>query len=291
MKIGIFGLGAIGSALAVKINGEHKVYYYNRSNRDKIKILCNGVQYEKEIELSNVDTSYNLDWLIICLKEYHYKSALSDLKKLISSNTKVALVRNGINLKESIQGLVDENKVIECMIDCPVEEMGNQTYKQLNRALITSKNSHVFRDFITLFNHKSVSFNEADNYVTENWKKIIISSATGGILALIGEKSWVLKDPEILKLCAKIISEGIDVANLSGAKIEDDFLRELVEDIKSSSGSKGSSMLTDRLNGKPIEVNAKNGVISSYGKRYGVKTEINDLITVLLKHTNNEKDI
>lgn len=291
MKIGIFGLGAIGSALAIKIKDDYDTYFFNRSNKNKITVWFNDNQFEKEIKLSKLGVKYELDWLIICLKEYHYKSALSDLKKLISSNTKVALVRNGIDLKDSIQGLVDENNVIECMIDCPVEEMGNQTYKQLNRALITSKNSQIFRDFITLFNHESILFNEVDDYVTENWKKIIISSATGGILALIGEKSWVLKDPEIMKLCTKIIKEGIDVANLSGAKIEDDFLRELVEEIKSSSGSKGSSMLTDRLNGKPIEVNAKNGVISSYGKRHGVKTEINDLITVLLKHTNNEKDI
>ena len=130
---------------------------------------------------------------------------------------------------------------------------------------------------------------QVKDYLTVNWKKIIESSALGGILALSGETAWIFRDDEILNLYKKTIEEGIVVAKKEGARIEDKFLGNLLEKLKAYPETKGSSMLTDRLNCHPIEINAKNGVISKYGRKHKIKTEINDIICVLLKHTNRKK--
>ena len=43
------------------------------------------------------------------------------------------------------------------------------------------------------------------------------------------------------------------------------------------------SMLQDLKNGKPCEVDAINGVVCEFGKKYGVKTPINDRIVEIIK--------
>lgn len=45
-------------------------------------------------------------------------------------------------------------------------------------------------------------------------------------------------------------------------------------------------MLTDRINGNPIELGAKNKIISELGDFYGIDTPLNNLIVLLLGDTN-----
>lgn len=60
----------------------------------------------------------------------------------------------------------------------------------------------------------------------------------------------------------KIYKETIQVVKADGAKIKHTFIDELLIKLANYPKTKGSSMLTDRLNGNPIELGAKNGIIS-----------------------------
>jgi len=107
-------------------------------------------------------------------------------------------------------------------------------------------------------------------------------------LALSGETVWIFKDKGIINLYKRIVEEGMLVARQEGAKIEADFVEDLLKKIKTYPATKGSSMLTDRLNGNPIEIDAKNGIISKLGRKHKIKTEINDIISIFLKYTNKQ---
>ena len=43
------------------------------------------------------------------------------------------------------------------------------------------------------------------------------------------------------------------------------------------------SMLQDLKKGKPCEIDAINGVVCDFGKKYGVKTPVNDRIVEIIK--------
>jgi len=175
------------------------------------------------------------------------------------------------------------------MIDCPVQKTNEGSYLQLAAPKIVVKKSALADEFEKLFIEGNLTVKQVDDFLTMNWKKIIESSAIGGILALSGETTWIFKDEKVVDLYKKIIIEGIAVAQKEGADIDNDFVEKLVQKLKTYPDTKGSSMLTDRRNGLPIELDAKNGIISKYGKQHEVNTDINDMICILLKHTNNKK--
>lgn len=69
------------------------------------------------------------------------------------------------------------------------------------------------------------------------------------------------------------------------------FTDKMMSKLLSYPPTKGSSMLTDKLNGNPIELGAKNSIIAKLDKQYKVATPINDLVVELLKFTNRESKI
>lgn len=112
------------------------------------------------------------------------------------------------------------------------------------------------------------------------------SAALGAILCLSGATCRIFKDKAIQKLYRDLLKESIKVARADGALIPVDFEQKMLNKIKEYPPNKGSSMLTDRLLGKPIELGAKNGIIAKLGKIYKIPTPINDLVCTLLRHTN-----
>ena len=290
LRIGIFGIGAIGSIISLSLNDKGKYFYFNRSHKNRIELHNNDEILIKEIELTNIRTKQILDWLIICIKEYQFKEASADISKLINARTKVVVIRNGINLKEPMLKYTGAENILACMIDCPIQKESENVYHQLGSPKITLKKSNLSQEFEKLFINNRIELIHVEDYLTANWEKLIESSGIGGILALSGERIRIIKENlDVLELYRRIIKEGIEVARKAGAKIGDDYEEELIKKLNSYPLEKGSSMLTDRELGNRIEINAKNGVISKYGKKYGIKTDLNDIISILLRHTNGNE--
>ena len=291
-KIGLFGIGAIGSVLSFKLDETiNEFYYYNRSQKREIKIIEEQKVERREITLSPIsrENEEALDWLIICLKEYQIKEAETAISHLIGAATKIAVIRNGINLKEPFLKFVSETRIVACMIDCPTQINENGVYHQLRKPIITLKKNELSKAFKTLFIKDKIEIIQVVDFKAKNWEKLIESSAIGGILALSGESCWIFKDVEMVELFKRIVAEGISVAEAEGVKFADDYKTNLVKKLLTYPATKESSMLIDRRKGNPIELNAKNAIIAQLGKKHGIKTTLNDLISLLLRYTNRRE--
>ncbi len=286
-KIGILGVGAIGSVISFDLmkSKSNELSYYSRTIKKKLKITIEGTEFEIPINLMTSNTDIpKLDWLVICLKEYQYSAARNWFIELIKPNTKIVIIRNGLRLKASLLEFANEQNILECTIDCPTQILKSGFYEQFNTPVITVPNNPLAISFKNLFKESQSDIRLVEDFKTESWKKVIESSALGAILCLSGETCWIFKDRNIRKLYVKILEEALRVAVADGAKIENDFVEKMTIKLASYPERKGSSMLTDRLNGNPIELGAKNGIISKLGIFHEIETPLNDLIVELLKH-------
>jgi len=287
--IGILGVGAIGSVISKELsfNKNIELFFFHRSEKKEIHI-----QSEDEFYHLNTTNSFEnlgqdqLDWLIICLKEYHFEGAKDWFEKLIFPKTKIVVIRNGIELKKPILPYAKEDHILECMIDCPVQKKQNGIYLQMKNIQLASASGDLANDFKSLFCNKKISLQQFEDFKTTTWKKLIESASLGAITCLTGETCWIFEKKEILDWYKKILEESILVARADGAIIPNDFVLQLLKKVKTYPKEKGSSMLTDRLMGQPIELGAKNGVISELGKKYKIPTPLNDWVCLTLKFTN-----
>lgn len=290
-SVGILGLGAIGSVMASLIKSEFILQAYNRSPRHQLRLLRDTTETTISIQcFTSLDDAPSSDWLLICLKEHQYLPAQNWLKYLINdSSTKVVVIRNGIRLKESVWQYCPDECIIECLIDCPTQPVANGYYRQFKQPTLTLSNSRHTLDFLSLLEATKATIQVAQDFKTDSWKKLCESSALGAILCLTGETCWIFEQEKIRILYRDLLQECVNVARADGAKIEQAFVDEMLQKLLCYPATKGSSMLTDRQQGRLIELGAKNGMISKIAKQHQVNTPLNDWATTLLNCVNANK--
>lgn len=289
-NIGILGVGAIGSVVGYELaqNSENPLYFFNRSSKSKLGIVRNQTLLEIDIRVSTSSLGFteHLDWLIICLKEHQFQDARHWFPKLIGPETRVAVIRNGLRLAAPMLEYSSLENVLECMIDCPTQPIDQQTYHNLKTPHFTIPKGNLALEFAGLFNSQAnVDFTYTNDFHTEAWKKLCESASLGAILSSEGQTCQIFRQrPELIEQYKKLIHETLAVAQADGAQIEEDFPNHLMEKLKQYPDEKGSSMLTDRQHGKPLELGAKNGIVAKLAKQYGIETPLTNHLVNLLSN-------
>ncbi len=283
MKIGILGVGAIGNLMAsLLIAGDYELLFFNRRKLERLRIRSEEHITDLPIETVTEPVNKELDWLIICLKEYHYQRAMVWFTKLIGKSTKVAVIRNGLNHKIPLLDFANDQQLLECIIDCPVQ-LDSKGYFQLKKPKIICSAGKLGNSFSSLFKKDQITIVQSLDFKTEAWKKVCQSSALGGLLCVERDTCRIFKDEKNVIKFINLLEECISVARADGAKIEPDFVQLKVKELRHYPPSKGSSMLSDLLANKPIELGAKNGLISKMGQKYSLSTPLNDDIVKILR--------
>lgn len=270
-KIAIFGLGAIGSVLAKYLltNKNNQLSYFNRSPKTNIRIFFKDQLLTSSInELNQNNGPY--DWIIVCLKTYHLAEAKKSIKNLIGPKTKIAVFRNGLQLESDFADVLPISNILETIIDCPTQMDSNGSYLQLKIPKLILPKSSLAKEFQELFIDINIQIHLIESFKIAQWKKLIESSSIGSLQALTGKTTVIFKDPKMIAEYRQLVTEGIAVANAVGIKISHSFIEELLEKLKKYPDQKGSSMLSDILAGKQLELNAKIGVIVKIGKAHQV---------------------
>ena len=267
-NIGILGIGAIGSLLTKYLiqNQSNNYFLYNRSQKDRIRIEFQNHNTDFPIELTNY-YSQKLDWLLVCLKEYHFQKAIPILTKLIGPHTKVAIFQNGVNLSDRYRRFTDPSNLLETIIDCPIQRIDKDAYKQFTIPKIILPIHDNSNRFIELFKESGIQLIKSSNFTEHQWTKLIESSSIGSIQAVNEMPCSIFQNEDKIMEFQNLVSEGIEVANSEGIKLNHNLNQQLLTKLKKYPRTKGSSMLSDKLSGKKLEIDAKIGIIINIAKR------------------------
>lgn len=263
------------------------MHYYNRSFKDEVVVEYNGVISNFKIRTHSQrfdDTEY--EWLIVCLKTYDFVQAHPLLTALTTSKTQILVIRNGLRHEQDFQNIVEKEKIVPAIIDCPTQKMKDNSYKHFYPPIITIPNASPSQDISNFFNPSTAKIRVVKDFKTEAWKKVIESSALGSILCLQNRTCEIFQDAEVLNLFDDLVEEGFRVAVADGAILSSEFGDQLRQKVLAYPLDKGSSMLSDRRNRRKIEIEAKNGIIVDVAKSYGIPVPINELHCSLLEEIN-----
>lgn len=289
LRVGVLGLGAIGHVMATQFLDKSgiQLHFFNRSLRTKLHIkLFNEQLIDQDIECLTQPTSVTLDWLIICLKANHYPAAQAWFNHLVLPTTKVIIIRNGLDLAEPLLAYAPKDRILPCLIDCPTQRHPDGYYQQFQAAHLMVPVHPLSAEAKGLLENAATTLTVYPDFKTKSWEKLCASAALGAITCLSGQTCHIFEHPDLLTLFRQLLAEGMQVAKADGAQLPANYEQHQLEQLKSYPPEKGSSMLNDRLAGKLIEVEAKNGVISQLGKRYGIATPLNDHCAALLRVIN-----
>ncbi len=282
-RFGIFGVGAIGSVLAGILNDSGEpVRLFTRRPLSRVRITVAGktLDFSANSEQEGQITAPPPSWLFVCLKLHQYPAALPFLRKVTGKETRLILVRNGLHHGEELHRHFPENALTGALIDAPTESTEEGYRCRKIPELTLSREAGI--KLQEVLGKTELTWQFTDDFHTDSWKKLLRSAPTGALMALYERPAELFREREYLHHYRLLLKEALAVARADGARIEPVFETQCLEEVKHYPPDKGSSMLQDKLAKRPLELDAKNGIISRLGKTYGIATPENDRMVSML---------
>ena len=289
--IALIGPGAIGGTIAAWL-GEapgNEVTLCARTPFEKLVVeVPGGRTIERAVRvLTDPNAASPVDWIIAVTKTYDTESAARWIARLLGEATRVAVVQNGVEHMDRFATLVPRERTLPVIVDIPAERAAPGKIRQRRHGTLTVPRGEMGDAFAALFGGTPMSVVETDDFLTAAWKKLVVNSA-GIVNALTKKPAGVVHNTAAARLMRAIAEETIAVGRAAGAKLDDALADEILDRFRASPRDSVNSLLADRLAGRPMELDARNGVIVRLGRKYGIATPRNEMAIAILKAARDD---
>jgi 2-dehydropantoate 2-reductase len=285
-NIAIIGVGAIGSTIAAALQqtGRHSLILCTRRALTHPRVETpSGTIEMQALNLTDpkqpVPEGWTADWVLVVTKTYAARAAAAWFPLLLSPETKVAILQNGVEHRDRFPDLA-QDKVVPVIVQHPAELKPDGDVLQRGPISLDVENTAAAQAFAALFAPGEVRTH--DDFLSIAWRKLCINSA-GAVSALTLRPVGVLQQEAPARLAREIAEECATVGRAEGATLPEDIGQQILDFYSAISPDSINSLLADRQAGRPMESDARNGVIVRLGEKHGIPTPLNRMALTLLE--------
>ncbi len=284
-KIAIIGVGAIGGVVAASLQqaGRHEVTLCTRRPLGRLSVETPDGTVQ--IDMANAIDSGDVpavDWVMVATKTYDVAGAAKWLERLCAKGAPVAVLQNGVEHRERFAPYIATQSILPVMVDCPAERRSPNLVIQRGVMHLKVQESVEGSAFVDLFRNTAVDASVVADFKTVAWRKLCFNSA-GVLSALLLQPAGVMRGEGIGEVARQIVRECIAVGRAEGAQLIDEIADDVLRSYRAQPLDSISSIYADRLAGRPMEIDARNGVIVRLGEKHGIPTPNNRMAVALLE--------
>jgi len=283
-QIAIVGPGAVGGVIAARLaeTGQHELVLCARRPIEGLTVSTSDATITVHGKvLTDPATTAPVDWVLVATKAYDVTGSIAWLKGLGSRGAPVAILQNGVEHRERFAGAVAPDRIVPVMVDCPAERSGPTEIRQRGPAKLAVADDVRGREFAALFARTSVQVTLTSDFKSAVWRKLCLNCA-GAISALLLQPAGVMRDERIGALARSLVRECIAVGRAEGAVLDDALVDSVLASYREAPPDSVNSLHADRAAGRPMEIDARNGVIVRLGRKHGIATPFNEMAVALL---------
>ena len=299
-RIAIVGVGAIGGVVASLLQsaGKHELMLCVRRpmkglvvESPAVGLRSDMVEIRPEMAIdatiwSQPEEAHPVDWVMVATKAYDVPDAARWLEWLRDKNTPVAVLQNGVEHRERFASFVPRDCIVPVIVDCPAERRpavdGVDRIAQRGPMSLRVPQGPLGKSFVKLFDGTLADAEAVDDWTTVAWKKLCHNSA-GVLSALLLKPAGVVREDDIGEVAMDLVRECVAVGQAEGAKLDDDMPEQVLAAARRASVDSVNSLLADRMAGRPMEIDARNGAVVRLGKKHKIPTPVNNMAATLLK--------
>ena len=283
--ISIVGPGAIGGTVAAELSRDHahEVTVCARTPFDHLEVdTPTGRLIATPRVLIDPAQAAPVDWVLVATKAYDHAATAVWLRSLFAEGTQIAILQNGVEHVERFSPYVPAASLVPVVVNCPAERSLPGRIRLRRTAALHVPDTAGGHAFVALFAHTQVLTSTVPDFKSELWRKLCINCA-GAVSAILLHPAGVAKRDAIADLMRDIANECRDVGRAEGAVLGDDVIERTIATYRDASADSINSLHADRLAGRPMEVDARNGAVVRFGKKHGIATPLNKAIVALLE--------
>lgn len=222
-------------------------------------------------------------WVLLTVKAHQTEAARPWLDRLCGDGTRLVVVQNGVEQAERGRSVAGPATVLPAVVYCATELLApGHVRHHVSSSLHVPADADADR-LVDLFAATVCRVHPTDRWSTAAWQKLGMNVAVNGITALTTRRLDVLGEAGIADVVRGVLTECWTVARAEGAELGPDDVSAAVEGLLAHANpAGGTSMLYDRLAGRPLEHDALYGAVVRAGRRHGIPTPMHETFAALL---------
>ena len=231
-----------------------------------------------------------VDVVLFCVKLWDVESAGERIKPLMSENTAVIPLQNGIDAPERLVAILGPEAVMggvaqnSASITAPgvIQQVG--TFMRMIFGELNGTRSRRGEDFLALCLKAGFEATLSDQILTDLWMKFILLASNAGMMALSRQPLGKLRDdPDMEPIFRAAYQEIIDVGRARGIALPADALERVLELTKHFPPTMKASMALDLDRGNRLELPWLSGKVAELGRQFGIPTPTHSMMYAMLK--------
>ena len=298
MKIVIVGPGAMGCLFAAFLSkSKEEVWLLDKNKERAAKINQQGIIIEgisgnwqapvKATALAkDIDRA---DLIIISVKSYDTKEAITHVRSLVDENSRVLTLQNGIGNIEIIGEIVGMEKVIGAVtnLGATLIDIGRTRHAGRGETVIGRIDGKIpveMRQIREIFNRIGLETRISRDIKGLLWSKLIINVGINALTAITRLNNGRLIEFEgTRRILREAVLEATRIAKRKRIRLIYDDPLAKVEAVCEATATNVSSMLQDVLRKRRTEIDFINGVIVRQGQELGIPVSVNSILVDLVK--------
>lgn len=302
MKVLIVGAGAMGSLFGGKMKQIGiDVTLFNRPNDHVRKIRDEGLRIiERDgsksavsipVIMDSADVADVYQLVILFVKSFATEEAMKQVLPAIREETLILSLQNGLGNFETIKQLLPDRRI--CIggtgSGAGIVEPGLIAHRAWGKTNIGSLQSvgdaAELQEIASLLTQSGFLTDVVEDVEAVIWNKLLVNIAYNGLTAVTrltnGDAVVTDAGKEIVR---NLVGEAMQIAKAQGIRLlHDNPIEECIRLGVEEIGLNKSSMLTDVIYQRKTEIDSINGAIVTLGKKFGIPTPHNEMMTNLVR--------
>ncbi|MFQ5860759.1 MAG: 2-dehydropantoate 2-reductase [Dehalococcoidia bacterium] len=230
-----------------------------------------------------------VELVLFTVKTYHNAQAIPLLKPLVSGETAVLTLQNGVESYLELQQGLGPQCVLPGLTYVAAEVEAPGVIRQQGRMVavifgeLSGEASPRTTRVLETFQQAGIDITLTSEVLKELWTKFIFIATLAGVTTACRTRLEVLLEhPETQRMLLDCAEEIAAVGRAKQVALDEDVVAKTVQRCESAARHLKASMHTDLEQGRPLELEALNGAVARMGSELGIPTPVNRLIYAML---------
>lgn len=287
--VAVIGPGSVGLALAARLALQgHPVTLCGRPGSPPVRTVT--LTDQRGVRTVPVDWRDEPDrvrphpWVVVATKLHQGGAARPWLERLVGDDTVVVVAQNGVAHRERIAPHLPAARVAPALVHFNAERHGRDRVelRQDGPGLVVGDDEAGRRARRGLLDGTGLGVQAVADLTTAAWHKLLVNAVANPVTALTNRRVEVFGEPSVRRLARTMLGEAATVARAEGARLPDGAVDDVLAWIDARPAGAGSSMLADRLAGRPMEHDGLLGAVVRRARAHGIEAPVCSAVLALV---------
>ena len=284
LTVALVGPGAIGTTVAAALHEVGRTpMICGRSAHAQLELRYDGgsVVVPGPVHTDPADVEDTFDLVFVAVKATQVEATAPWLSALCGPKTVVCVLQNGVDQKALFAPYLNGSTVLPSVVWFPAQREPDASVWLRAEPRLTVPDTEATSVVLDALRGTRCTVDIAADFTSVAWRKLV-QNAVAGLMVLTGRRAGMFARTDVTELALSYARECLDVARAEGAMLDDEVAQAIVDGFRNAPADMGTSILADRLAGRPLEWDSRNAVVPRRARSHGISTPISDLVVPLL---------